>query len=371
MLLYWESITNQSTRMDKGTKHTERALNKKELAWKKDALDLGKGLVEKYSASSMIFPYTPSCLEKAFETMMLLPWWKRPRKFLVATGMGYLLGQYLVEHLDFEWLVYQDFQGKDIAVKHKYSDIIAFPISSIRKRLQTKEYRFIKNYIETLSMEVKQTKKRQIPQLHYVSQQQEHLSHLEAIERACKAGCQWVQLRMKDTSFQDYLETAIAAKKICQDHQALLTINDNVQVALESGADGLHLGKEDMKPSEARNIVGDILIGGTANTWEDVQRLAQEPIDYIGLGPFRYTATKKKLSPILGVEGYQTILEQMEAAGIEIPVLAIGGIVLEDLPLIMETGVWGLAVSSLMTNAEIPLELCTKLKQDLALWQKR
>lgn len=338
-------------------KYEERALNKKELAWKKDALELAEALIEKYGKNSNATNYEPEVIDSTFQNVMQESWWQRPRKFSLITGLGYALGQGLVNHLGFEWLVYKDAQGKDIAVKHAASGIIAFPISAIRKRLKTKEYEFAAAYFQTLKDELKMSKQ-DLPKLHYVSQSKEGLTHLEAIEKACQAGCKWVQLRMKKVSFEIYLETAKAAKEICQRYDAKLTINDNVQVALESGADGLHLGKEDMKPSEARAIVGDIIIGGTANTWEDVQRLSKEPIDYIGLGPLRYTSTKKKLSPILGLAGYQEILNKMKAANIDLPVYAIGGIALEDVVAVLETGVFGIAVSGLITNAVDAEVLC-------------
>jgi thiamine-phosphate pyrophosphorylase len=337
--------------------HEERALNKKELAWKKDALDLAEALIEKYGNTSDQKIYNPSVLDTTFHNVMQESWWNRPRKFSVVTGLGYALGQALVEAFDFEWLAYKDPQGKDIAVKHAASGIIAFPVSAIRKRLKTKEYKFAVRYFQTLKEEIKMLTK-DLPKLHYVSQSKEGLTHLEAIETACQAGCKWVQLRMKKVSFEMYLETTIAAKKICQNYGTILTINDNAQVALEAGADGLHLGKEDMTPTKARAIVGDLIIGGTANTWEDVLRLSKEPIDYIGLGPLRYTSTKEKLSPILGLEGYQDILDKMKAAQIDLPVYAIGGIGLEDIVPVLEMGVYGIAVSGLITNAVDAKVLC-------------
>lgn len=201
------------------------------------------------------------------------------------------------------------------------------------------------------------------PRLHYVSQEIGGLSHLDAIEKACKAGCKWVQLRVKDVDFDTYCHTAIKAKALCDKYGTILTINDNPLIAKIAEAGGLHLGKEDMSPSDARQIVGDIIVGGTANSWEDIVRLSKEPIDYIGLGPFRFTKTKKKLSPVLGVEGYKMLLDKMIAHNIQIPVLAIGGIQLEDVSTIMETGVYGIAFSGMLTHAENPKELYTTLEQ--------
>lgn len=345
--------------------YEEQVLSKRELNWKNDALELGTVMLETYAGECSGHPYSGELLDKAFVHIMQEKWWKRPRKFMIATGLGYALGQYLVKKLGFKWIVYNDYQGRDIAVKHVVTGIVAFPISAVRKRLKSREYRFMEQYIAHLKEELKNMKI-ELPKLHYVSQSKDGLTHLDAITNACKAGCRWVQLRMKDVPLETYIETAIAAKAICQEYQALLTINDNPQVALAAKADGLHLGKEDMKPSEARKIVGEgVVIGGTANTWEDVLRLSKEPIDYIGLGPFRYTATKEKLSPILGKEGYQTIINRMYKEGIELPVFAIGGIALDDIEEMLSTGVFGIAVSGLVTNAADQMAIVAAIQQKL------
>lgn len=136
------------------TQHDEYTLSKRELAWKEDALQVALGLVENYVDENPTYPYDVALLDEVFEKVMALSWWKRPRKFAIITGLGYALGQYLVDKMGFEWMVYKDFQGKDIAVKHAGSGIISFPISSVRKRIKTKEYRFMVSYIEALKQEL-------------------------------------------------------------------------------------------------------------------------------------------------------------------------------------------------------------------------
>lgn len=205
-----------------------------------------------------------------------------------------------------------------------------------------------------------------LPRLHYVSQGQSPEDHLQYIKRACAAGCPWIQLRLKEVDLDTYIATAQKAKIICQQYGALLTINDQVAVAAAIEADGLHLGKEDMPPSIARpQLPKDMLIGGTANTWEDILRLQAEQVDYIGLGPFTMTSTKKKLSPILGLAGYQDLLAKMQQANINIPVLAIGGIQEKDVVELKQTGIWGIAVSGLISHATNPKSLCEALLQTL------
>lgn len=114
-------------------------------------------------------------------------------------------------------------------------------------------------------------------------------------------------------------------------------INDNIKIALRCGATAVHLGKEDIPVSEAWKKTGEFLtpdetfyIGATANTFEDIKRAVEQGASYIGLGPFRHTETKKKLSPVLGLEGYRKIIQQCKDAGYNIPIFAIGGICLED-----------------------------------------
>ena len=100
----------------------------------------------------------------------------------------------------------------------------------------------------------------------------------------------------------------------------------------------------------------EFIIGGTANTFEDIERLASQGADYIGCGPFRFTTTKKNLAPVLGLEGYRDIIAKMEDAGIDLPVVAIGGITADDIDEILATGVRGIALSGTILRAENPVE---------------
>ena len=151
-----------------------------------------------------------------------------------------------------------------------------------------------------------------------------------------------------------------AAKQIaamCKEYGATFLLDDHVEWVEQTGADGVHLGKNDMPVDEARKILGaDRIIGGTANTFEDVERLWRQGANYIGCGPYRFTTTKKNLSPVLGLEGYRRIIQQMNEHGINLPVVAIGGILQPDIKDVMATGVSGIAVSGAVLNAENPAE---------------
>ncbi len=186
-----------------------------------------------------------------------------------------------------------------------------------------------------------------IQNLQFISQSTKAFSHLEIIEQACEAGVKWVQLRIKEEAEQVILEKAKEAKKICSFHNAKLIINDHPEIAKEINADGVHLGKEDESILNARKLLGDeFIIGGTANTFEDVLDHYKNGVNYIGLGPYKFTSTKKKLSPVLGLDGYKNIIEKCSLEKIGIPIVAIGGIETKDILPIMKTGVWGIAVSS-------------------------
>jgi len=197
-----------------------------------------------------------------------------------------------------------------------------------------------------------------IEKLQYITQETEKISHIDCVREACIAGVKWVQLRIKDKTEEEYLKIAFEAKLICDLYDAKLVINDNVTVAKEVNAYGVHLGKNDMDPQEARKILGkEQIIGGTANTVEDIQKLISKEVNYIGIGPYKPTKTKKNLSPLLGVEGYYEIsrllfnlLKESKLDNNIPPLIAIGGIELEDISELMKTGVHGIAVSSLLTK---------------------
>ncbi len=201
--------------------------------------------------------------------------------------------------------------------------------------------------------------------LQYISQGTKVQEQLYNIHQALDNGCDWIQLRFKNASALELFTLAEAVKFLCEEYLATFIINDNVYLAQQLVADGVHLGLTDMKVEEARTLLGNKIIGGTANTFEDILLRANENCDYIGLGPYQFTATKSNLSPILGLEGYCTILKKMEEQNIHIPIYAIGGITLEDVSNLMKTGIHGIAVSGLITNSTEQEKLITQLHEKL------
>jgi thiamine-phosphate pyrophosphorylase len=186
--------------------------------------------------------------------------------------------------------------------------------------------------------------KARIASLHYLTDDQvSGNSHALQTETACRNGLTWVQLRTKDKPFAAWEEIALSVQKITRQYDATLIINDNVHLASRIHADGVHLGKTDMPVAEARKILGpDFIIGGTANTADDIFKLADSGADYIGLGPFRFSNTKKNLSPVLNPAAIGALIHLQH----DIPVILIGGIALDDFQAISETGAHGVAVSS-------------------------
>ena len=190
----------------------------------------------------------------------------------------------------------------------------------------------------------------------FISHYSERYSYLDSIQLALEGGCRWIQLRMKDATDDEVRPIAVEAQKLCRAYGAKFIIDDRVALVRELGADGVHLGKNDMPIREARQILGpDFIIGGTANTFEDAKAHYEASANYIGCGPFRFTTTKQKLAPVLGLDGYRHIIQQMRAANITIPVVAIGGITKADIPAILQTGITGIALSGTVLRADDPI----------------
>lgn len=198
--------------------------------------------------------------------------------------------------------------------------------------------------------------------LQYISHFTPQISYAEGIRMALEGGCRWIQLRMKDASSEEIIACAKEVMPLCRRHGAKFLLDDHVELVRQLGADGVHLGKNDMPVDEARKILGpDSIIGGTANTIEDIIRLHKQGADYIGCGPFRFTTTKKNLSPILGLDGYKSIVLKMKELGIDLPIVAIGGITVEDIPAVMGTGVSGIALSGAILGAPDPVEMTARI----------
>ena len=194
--------------------------------------------------------------------------------------------------------------------------------------------------------------------LQFITHYNKEYSYIDSARIALEGGCRWVQLRMKDAEEALLEETAIVVQAMCRKYGATFIIDDNVLLAKQIKADGVHLGKKDMPVAEAREILGEqFIIGGTVNTFEDIlHHMRNGSPDYFGCGPFRFTSTKKNLAPTLGCEGYRDITRRMRENNITVPIVAIGGICKEDIPSLLECGIDGIALSGSVLNAANPID---------------
>lgn len=204
----------------------------------------------------------------------------------------------------------------------------------------------------------------------FITHYSDRYTYLDSVRIALEGGCRWIQLRMKDTPTEDILPIAKETLTLCRQYEATFIIDDHVELAKQIKADGVHLGKLDMPITEARSILGkNFIIGGTANTLEDIRMHYEAGADYIGCGPFRFTTTKKNLSPVLGLEGYREIVRKMKMEGIDLPIVAIGGIEKEDIPSLMGTGITGIALSGSILRAEHPKEEMNEIIKTVESWK--
>lgn len=202
--------------------------------------------------------------------------------------------------------------------------------------------------------------------LQFITHGRDHDEIASQVEKALAGGCRWIQLRHKDADRDTLIREGRTLRAICDRHGATFIIDDHVDLVDIIGADGVHLGKNDMPVAEARRILGvGKIIGATANTFDDITAAVKAGADYIGLGPYRFTTTKAKLSPVLGLAGYRDIATRCHEAGITIPIVAIGGIELDDIAPIMQAGVNGVAVSGTIRNASDPIAMTREIIESL------
>lgn len=187
-----------------------------------------------------------------------------------------------------------------------------------------------------------------IPKLHYISQGSAPKEHLDNIEKACISGAELVQLRLRNLSEKKFLKLAKEAREITSRFQTRLIINGHYKIAKDVKADGVHLEQTDSCPTIARtHLYKWQMIGGTANTFQDCEKLLDKEIDYINLGPFRETTPTDNSGPALGLKGYTAITDVLKTP---IPIFGVGGITTDDVTDLLKTGISGVAVSGEITK---------------------
>ncbi len=190
-----------------------------------------------------------------------------------------------------------------------------------------------------------------ISKLQYITQDSDKYPHAEQARIMFENGINWVQIRMKNDLDSEIIKQSKKALQYANKYHAKLIINDSIEITKEIGAHGVHLGLKDRSIEEAREYLGqNFIIGGTANTFEDVEIQISKGADYIGLGPFRFTSTKQKLSPIIGLEGYKNLYKNLKEHGFTTPIVAVGGIEIDDIEQLIAVGLHGVAISTALLN---------------------
>lgn len=203
--------------------------------------------------------------------------------------------------------------------------------------------------------------------IQFITDPRRNFDPVDQVEMVCAGGIRWIQMRLKEMSRQEKLRYGKEIKRITRNYDSIFIVNDDVDLASELRADGVHLGLEDEDPTLARSVLGaSAIIGGTCNCYDDILLRHRQRVDYIGLGPFRFTSTKKKLSPIIGLEGYKNHLQRCRQERLSIPFVAIGGIGMADIAPLRGVGVAGIAVSSLIIDAADQLARVKEIQEEFS-----
>jgi len=193
------------------------------------------------------------------------------------------------------------------------------------------------------------------------SELQSRWSHLDLARAAVEHGAETVQYRRKGSSTRLMVEEAIALREVCRRRQVPLLVNDRVDVALAADADGAHLGDDDLPIPIARDLLGPHrLIGGSADTGAEARARRRDGADYAGIGPVFATSSKRDTGPVLGLDGLAVAVRE---AGV--PLIAIGGITVENLSAVLATGVHGVAVLGAVCLSDDPGGVVAKLREIL------
>jgi len=194
--------------------------------------------------------------------------------------------------------------------------------------------------------------KKYISKLHYLTQDLPNRSHIEQAEIACAAGANWLQYRCLTKSDDELVAEINVIAEICDEWGATLILTNHYHLLDRVDVQGVHIEDFDADFEDMRNRIGeDKTLGVSATNIESLLRVQQSGVvDYCGYGPFAYTDTKPNNEPLLGFEGYR----QLQKQPIDIPVIAVGGIQLNDVDHLLKTGIYGIAVSAAINLAPYP-----------------
>lgn len=192
-----------------------------------------------------------------------------------------------------------------------------------------------------------------IEKLHFITHDLAHSSNIEQVQVACEAGAKWIQYRCLSKADDELLADINLIAEICDDWGATLIVTNHIHFKGKADIQGFHI--EDMNADfiALRKQIGEeFTLGGSANTIEGLIKLANEGADYAGFGPFNTTFTKPNDYPFVTLDEYAKAIEQLKSLNMDLPILAVGGVTLADLPALMATGIFGIAASSAINQAE-------------------
>ncbi|WP_183575177.1 thiamine phosphate synthase [Mucilaginibacter sp. X5P1] len=194
--------------------------------------------------------------------------------------------------------------------------------------------------------------KKYISKFHYLTQDLPHRTHVEQAEIACAAGANWLQYRCLTKTDDELIDEITQIADICDEWGITLIITNHYHLLDQVDAQGVHIEDFDADFKAIREVIGeDKTLGGSATHIDALLRVqATGVVDYCGYGPFAHTDTKPNNSPLLGFDGYR----QLQKHNIEIPAIAVGGIQLTDVEHLLETGIYGIAVSAAVNKAVDP-----------------
>ena len=188
-----------------------------------------------------------------------------------------------------------------------------------------------------------------LPKLYCLTSDHVSFSHSHQVLKFCEAGVRFIQLRSKSLSKIEMLAEVRESVRISRRFQAKLIVNDSIEVAIESDADGVHLGRADKDIADARKFLGETkVIGFTIHSENEITEDVLCNANYIGMGPFRKSKTKTDLSPTLSIDDYCTMIQRLDP----MPVFLIGGMDIEDFSLSLRLANHGIAVCSALSEQE-------------------
>ena len=210
-----------------------------------------------------------------------------------------------------------------------------------------------------------------LPRVQYITHPEEDFSNLSWLDKLSDGGVKWVQLRIKEDDLAEFhpelhfkatvIEIADLMREKTKELGMILTINDHPEIARLSNAEGCHVGMEDS--IEATDLDDFKIVGCTAHDVKEIESYSFDKVTYFGVGPYQTTSTKRKIKPVLGVQGYEDLISELKTKNNLKPIFAIGGIEEKDIEAIMKTGIHGIAVSGLLHKNDFDSELIKRVVQ--------